>query len=850
MRDEIKGLSHAEVLEKKSLGLSNEIIDSYNSTYPQIFIRNIFSLINIVLTPLLIALGYFELYKEIIAFSTFLIINTIVSIADEVRIKKKLDELKSEFQQNARVIREGTEHLIPVSEIVQGDFVKAREGEGIIADGTIVYENYFQVDESILTGESNYLRKENGEKVMSGSYVVTGECIYVVESIGKDNYLNRLGSEAVKVKEKKSPIQYAADKIILFLVISAILAGGLNLYFSVTNGATYEQAILSLTTIVALIIPQTLIFLFTLTFTISITKLYSKGILVQKGGSIEELSNVNVICFDKTGTITTNKMSVERIKYFNIKEETFGSFYNSIKSNLVGVNETQKLVNEKYKDFEKLEVQNFDQVPFTSKQKYSLVTAIDRSKRKIIALGAFSALSDLINEKYRHTVSEYLKIEESKGFRVLLGLYHEQSKASSFDIKDPLKFETDQIIVFTIEEELNPGIKDILNNLRDQNIAVKIISGDSKISVSRICQKVGIDVEQIVDLSENGNNLNGIDFEEAVLSKTVFTRAKPEDKLRIVDILKAHGLSVAMVGDGINDVLGLKAANVSIAMESGAKIARDVSDIVLLSNDYSKIPDIFYEGDNIIFNLKLSTKMFLVKSFFALLIAGFYTLQREIVPLHPASTLIFSFLGSSVPSYVLIFTRQKVNQTVSFFSDVLRSAIPTSIVFSLLFILLQRRLAFDYNFLETNTGLIIFVLAVSLIYSLYLVWEAGKLKNILLSIFVFVFVTAIGIFETILPIDLKDDFNINAVLIGLMIFAGFIFFLLLRQVIKPKKLKYKILITVLSFVWLPIAVIFPFRDYYSVTRIPIDAYLNISIFVLIGLIAIILINQIFRRIIK
>src|SRR5690606_17589583 len=380
MRDEIKGLSHAEVLEKKSLGLSNEIIDSYNSTYPQIFIRNIFSLINIVLTPLLIALGYFELYKEIIAFSTFLIINTIVSIADEVSIKKKLDELKSEFQQNARVIREGTEHLIPVSEIVQGDFVKAREGEGIIADGTIVYENYFQVDESILTGESNYLRKENGEKVMSGSYVVTGECIYVVESIGKDNYLNRLGSEAVKVKEKKSPIQYAADKIILFLVISAILAGGLNLYFSVTNGATYEQAILSLTTIVALIIPQTLIFLFTLTFTISITKLYSKGILVQKGGSIEELSNVNVICFDKTGTITTNKMSVERIKYFNIKEETFGSFYNSIKSNLVGVNETQKLVNEKYKDFEKLEVQNFDQVPFTSKQKYSLVTAIDRSK--------------------------------------------------------------------------------------------------------------------------------------------------------------------------------------------------------------------------------------------------------------------------------------------------------------------------------------------------------------------------------------------------------------------------------------------------------------------------------------
>lgn len=845
---EIKGLSLAEVAEKKNLGLSNEVTDSYNASYITIFFRNIFSLINIVLFPLLLALLSFSLYIEVLTFSTFLIINTLVSIIDEIRVKRKLDKLKSEFQIKTIVIREGVEIEIPVSEIVQGDYVKAKDGDGIIADGEIVFERYLQVDESILTGESNYLKKEISEKVLSGSYVVTGECIYVVETVGNNNYLNKLGSEAVKIKEERSPIQKSADKIILFLTISAISVGLLNYLVSLNHSGDTQRSILSLTTVIALIIPQTLIFLYTLTYTISITKLFSKGILVQKGGSIEELSNVNVICFDKTGTITTNKMKIVNTRYFNLDNEVFGSFYNSNVKNLVSVNETQRLLNEEYKDSDIIEVNNFDQIPFSSKTKYSLICGESDEKMKVILLGAFNSISKCIDKEILNEIGDYLKNEEEKGFRVLTGIYKE-FPVGKFDISNPTDFISENIVVFTIEENLNPGIKEILSNLSKQGIAVKIISGDSKTSVSRICQKIDIDTSKIIDLSER--ELSNEEFDLAVSKMSVFTRAKPEDKLKIITALNNQGFRTAMVGDGINDVLGLKASKVSIAMESGSKITREISDIVLLNNDYSKIPDIFFEGSNIIFNLRMSTKIFLTKSIFALLISIFYTLNRDFIPLHPSSTLIFSFLGSSAPSYVLIFTRQKVESTIYFFRDVIRSSLPTALVLGVIFISFHQLYLINfYDYINSNTALVLLTLALSLIYSLYLVWEAKKIRNLILPPLVFSLLLTIGTFQTILPIDFQDSINANSILLALMGIGGILLYLFVFRKFKTSNIIIRFLLFILAFIWIPVVSIFPFRSYYNVTRIPLDLYFNILLISFIGLISIVLVNKIMRRIIS
>ncbi len=833
---QIQGLSTAEVQNKKKLGLTNEVIDSYTPSTFIIFRRNIFSLINVVVFPLLITLVFYKLYTDVFAFSTFLIINTLISISDEFRIKKQLEKLKNEFQQKVIVIRDGKEEEIPTIDIVEGDFIKSKEGEGVITDGEIVQESYLQIDESALNGESNYIRKYEGEKIYSGSYIVTGSCIYKVLNVGKNNYLNKLGSEALKFKEKRSQMQVSGDKLILFLVFAALIMGVLNFYLSSFGNATIEERVLGLTTVISLIIPQTLIFLFTLTFTISITKLYNKGILVQKGGSIEDLSNINVICFDKTGTITTNEMKIVDVEYFNTNELEVSTVYNSLKDKIVSVNKTQEIINKYFGNAKKLNHSDFDQVPFTSKNKYSLISANFDNTYKSIVFGAYSMLKERISSELDQKIEKYVSEQESNGNRVLVGLYFESSNKlidtnnKTFDLNKDLNsiitLQTAKVIVFTIEETLNPGIKTIIEDLKSQNIQVKIISGDSLQSVSRVMQKLGLSTDRIIDLSETNN-----DLKDLVTDNDIFTRAKPEDKLTIIKALQANGLKVAMVGDGINDVLSLKASDVSIAMEGGSKITREVSDIVLLNNDYQKIPLIFFEGENIIFNLKMTTKMFLVKSFFAILTTLYFSLNYLRFPLEPASTLIFSFLGTSAPSYVLVFTRQKVSKSISFFRDVLSGSIPISILYAAIFIAFYLNLknSTTLNFTQVNTVLIILVLCLTITYSLFLIWEAKKLKNILVVVFFYALVVLVGTFETILPLNPQSRTPQELItILGALIIAALIIVATQFAIIKPKKIIHKLAIILTGVIFVTVVSIFPFQTYYEVQSFPASIHLLIN----------------------
>lgn len=839
------GLTTEEVKDKKNLGLVNTTIDTYNATYPQIFRRNIFNLVNIVLFPLLIVLGTFQLYVEILAFTTFLTINTIVSILDEVRAKRKLDRLKSQFQQTARVIRDGKESLLAVSEIVEGDYILGKEGEGIIADGTVLEENYLQIDESMLTGESNYIEKDPKDKVLSGSFIVTGNCIYVIEKVGKANYLNKLGAEAFRYKKKVSSLQEEGNKLITFLVIAGFFLAALNFLVTEGTGIEITTRILSLTAIIALIIPQTLIFLFTLTFTISITKLFNKGILIQKGGSIEELANIDTICFDKTGTLTTNKMHIIKTRAFNLDLKKFGEFYNSLQKQIISVNETQKIINEFFKKYPKVEISKFNQIPFTSKNKFSLATGYNNKEFTSIIFGALTILKESIAPEILDDVMNYVLKEEQAGNRVLVGIFTKTKSdiTNDFKIKKVLENKSSSVIVFTIEEELNPGIRELLKGFAEQGIDVKIISGDSKISVSRIATKIGFIGSDIIDLSENTYS------EEELAGKKIFTRAVPEDKLKIIQILKNQGRKIAMVGDGINDVLGLKAADVSIAMESGSKITREISDIVLLNNDYKKIPMIFFEGENIIFNLKLSTKMFLTKSFMAILLATFVSIFAKALPLHPSSTLIFSFLGSSAPSYLIIFTRQKIKNTQNFFREVLSSAIPTSIIFAALMIFLYHTfINAQKPAIEINTALVLFALVFSIFYSLYLVWEAKKLKNIFIALGAIVVLMTIGIYQTILPVFQSKYSTLDQiVLLLVMVLSGFVMYFFIKKLFNPKKTLTKILLFPVSFVHVILFAAFPVQTYYQVTNISISYYIQFILVALIGLVAITVIHFFIKR---
>jgi|GEM_PF-679851 len=822
MWKQFSGLNLKQVQEQQRAGNINTQQNQHMTTYKGIWFRNIFSLINVILTPLMGILIVYGLYVDALAFAVFLLINTITSIIDEIRTKRQLDKLKSQFQSTTQVIRNSQLLEIAVSEIVLGDLIYGTEGDSIVADGNILDARYLQLDESMLTGESDYLQKETGGKVLAGGFIVTGQCVYEVIAVGKNNYLNQLSGAAVG-KKSRSRLQVNGDKLIGFLVIGALAVGALNFVTTTVGGATPEARLLSLTTIISLIIPQTLIFLFTLTFTVSSVKLFRRGVLVQKTASIPELADIDVVCFDKTGTLTTNVMFLKEIAYFNADAEELGNLYHSVAAEIVGVNKTQQLLTKHFSTFAAIPVGEVVQVPFNSKQKYSLVAAVVNGKYRQLVFGAVNVLKEYIDSKAEiKEITDYIVSQEEQGNRVLVALYSElDQKDNPTEIKI-----TNKCAVFSIEEELNLGVQSLLSQLTEQGIAIKIISGDSKTSVGRIAQKVGFNADSIVDLSE----VSEAELADLVLHKTIFTRARPEDKATLVKAIQAQGLRVAMVGDGMNDVLGMKAANVSIAMESGAKITREVSDFVLLSNDYKRIPAIFYEGDNIIFNLKLSTKMFIAKAVSGLILGIFFSLLFVPFPILPASTLIFSFLGTSAPGYVLVFSRQRVTNKRSFFRDVISAGVPAAILISIAAALAYLTLRPHSSSIALNTSFVLLFLSTAITYSLYLVYSAKKLKNIFIAAAVYVLISIVGIFQTLLPVANYQNASDRILLIGVIsIGVTAVGALIYRQMKNVRNSIRLPLIISLVLGCITLISIFPFQAYYQVTNLPVQTIVGIML---------------------
>lgn len=849
----MKGLTSIDAQNRKKLGLSNQVIDSYIPSTPAILRRNFFNLINLTLLPVVIALIYFDLEKEILAFGIFGIVNSIVSSMDEIRIKSKLQKLKSDFRLTANVVRDNVLQCIPINEIVRGDLIKVKEGEGIYADGSVVEARYALLDESSLTGESEYIKKNKDDKVFSGSFLVTGEITYTAQNVGKGNYLNKIATQSTKFKRQKSNLEKDGINLTIFLVFSAILAGLINLYATSQNPAEYR--LLSLATIIALIIPQTLIFLFTLSFTISVTKLANKGILVQKGSSIDEISNVDVVCVDKTGTITTNEMKINEVKYFNTKASDISDFLLSIKDHIVSKNKTLEVILKHYEHWTRVSEHNpksnahiqilktqssklITQTPFTSKNKFSSFKAQIEGSVVTLTLGALSELEKFIDKEVKSEVLQYVNTQEALGNRVIVALYSKipNKREQNPKIANKLNNQNSKhITVFSIHEDLNPGIGEVISSLGRQGISIKIISGDSQSSVSKIAEQIGINSSKIIELNDKNRNYSEI------IHNTIFTRATPDDKLELIKALKSKGHKVAMIGDGVNDVLAIKLADVGIAMENGSKITREIADIVLLKNDYKKIPEIFFEADNIIFNLKFSTKTFLSTAIFAIILSLIFSIYYQSpVPIFPSSTLISSFLVSGLPSYIIVFTRQSIDSAKNFLKECISSASISGIFLSIVCVInYEFAKKEDYELIQINTLMVMSILAFGITYTTYLLHQAKKLKSIHLSIFTGLLLLGVGIVQTVLPITQYKNpnelvFLISVVGAGLLIIARF--FTQLMDMSKQSKA----IVMLVIFCTLPLILIFPFDDYYTVERLPVTGYLfSVTVAFVLGMFMII-----------
>lgn len=834
---ELTGLTTKEVEHKKKLGLANDKLESFAPSKFKIIRKNFFSIMNLFLIPLLFLLAWVDRWGEVFVFLTFIIVTMIMNSSEELRIKRRLEKLQSEFRQKVKVIREGIEKEVPASEIVEGDLIKADEGDIIVADGQVVKDYYLQIDESALTGESNYLVKEKGDTVRSGAFVVTGYCYYIAEKIGKDNFLNQLGQKSTKIQKRQSDLERWGNGFITFFVIMTAILTVISLATGQQSGADRVDIVLSATTIITLVIPQTLLFLISLNFVISVSKLSQKGIIVQARGAIDELANIDILCMDKTGTITSNKMYVKRVEENGLDFEYFASVINSISDKVVSKNITFDAIEEySNKSKTQLEINDFDQIPFNSKNKYSVYTFNGKS----ILLGAFSSLKPFVDSEAATDLENQVSEFEEKGSRVVVALEFGENIIADREIKKGIK--SSQTLLLEIKELLNPGIEDVLIELRSQGIRPLIISGDSKRSIERILLEAGMSDLKSVDLSEIKNK----DYKKLVEKYDIFARSQPEDKLAIVETLRDMGKKVAMIGDGINDVLSIKQADVGIAMESGSKITRDTADIVLLGNDYKKIPTIFFEGNNIVFNLKLSTKIYVAKAFLAAVLVVFFGLRKELVPILPTTTLIFSFLGNTFPSYLVVLSRQKITPHYNFVKDVLASAIPAGIANGLITVV--GFLVFkDYlNYSKLNTVLVFVMLGTSMTYTFYLLWDYRKLTNIFILTGGYFAGFLLGIFQTLMPIYLIRELWQKIIAILAVTFGAVVVFKSIDVAAKTNP-KLKKLAIILGIGFIPLGLFFPAREYYAADPTPIEYFPVIfSLSVLYLVLLLILHNTVMR----
>ena len=637
--DEIKGLTDEMVLSRISEGKVNVSDDSRTKSIKEIVLGNIFTyfnILNIILGSAIIISGLlsFRLLYSIknCLFLGVVIANTTISIVQEIMSKKTIDKLSLLSSIKPKVIRNGNILEINVEEIVLDDILSLSIGSQIVVDSVVV-SGTCEVNESFITGETKTITKKKGDKLLSGSFVVSGNCLSKVIHVGKDNYINELSSEAKKIEQNKSVIFNSFEtlvKILSYVLVPLGILLFINQYKVVGN--SLSDAIIN--TVAALIgmIPEGLVLLTSSVMAVSVIKLSKVNVLVQQLYCIETLARVNVVCLDKTGTITTGKMKlVEVIERENYSHRDFEKIIIKLVNALPDASGTFMAIREYYN--EKVDVNVQDIIQFSSTRKYSACQIDDIS----YYIGAPEyVLKDNIG-----VIDNEIKSKQ-ENYRVLVVAL----KKGKLDEKlDNLSI----VGYLIVEDEIRKEAYDTLKYFMEQGVKIKIISGDNYKTVVNIAQKVGL------------NNLIGVDASNlredelvSIVSKTdVFGRVTPHMKKDIVKALKQDGNIVAMTGDGVNDVLALKEADCSVAMASGSDAARSVSQLVLLDSNFKSMPLIVAEGRRTINNIERSASLLLVKTIYTILLIFtclFFESEYFFVPIQ--LTLITS-CTIGIPSFVL-----------------------------------------------------------------------------------------------------------------------------------------------------------------------------------------------------
>ena len=660
------GLTSQEVTERIQKNLVNFNNQPRTKSIKEIIYSNLFTyfnFLNIFLGAAVILAGLFSgrlLYSlKNCLFMGVIFCNTVISTVQEIVSKKIIDKLSVISSSKATVLRDGKEELIEMDNIVLNDIVLLKNGNQIIVD-SIIRDGAVEVNESFITGESNTILKKKGDTLLSGSFVVSGSCVAEVIHVGKDNYINTISSEAKYIKENNSVILNSFEKIVRILSVIIIPLGAAlfcNQYLII--GSSISDAIIN--TVAALIgmIPEGLVLLTSSVMAVSIIRLGKYKVLVQQLYCIETLSRVNVICLDKTGTITTGNMKVyDIIPNKNYTKGEFTKILEKITMALYDDSPTFKALKDRFNKDIKVDV--LEKITFSSERKFSAV----RLTEGAFYIGAYEYVLKSEKNLDYSLINDY-----QQDYRILVVCKNKEQLS-----KTPTNLEVIGFVL--IEDEIRKEAKDTLEYFKSQGVKIKIISGDNPLTVLNIAKKAGIkDDLKAIDASI----INEDNVEELVVENDIFGRVTPRGKKLIILALKKLGYITAMTGDGVNDVLALKEADCSVAMASGSDAARAVSQIVLLDNNFASMPKIVAEGRRTINNIERSASLLLVKTIYTILIILTCLFTQNEYFFIPIQLTLITTCTIGIPSFVLALEPNTNIVSGNFILKIFKNSIPAGV---------------------------------------------------------------------------------------------------------------------------------------------------------------------------
>lgn len=672
----ITGLTDEEVRQRVEEGLTNRADISTDKTTKEIVISNVFTYFNLiflVITILLIMVGSFRN----LTFLPIIIGNTVIGIVQEIRAKKTLEKMSLLNAPRADVIRNGSVKQISTEELVKDDVILLTAGKQICADAVVISGN-IQVNESLLTGEADEVEKTEGSTLMSGSFVVSGECYARLEKVGNESYISKLSLEAKSMGGKEQSEMIRSINLIVKWVGIVIIPIGLILFWQshFVNGESITKSVTSTVAAIIGMIPEGLYLLTTVALALSTMKLARKKVLLHDMKSIETLARVDVLCVDKTGTITEPDMKLKEIflcKDSGADGTQTALTLDELKSLILDYanasvdNNATMLALKAYaadtltNNTSALHRTAVSQQAFSSSLKYGSVTFSDGT----YLLGAPEFI---MHEDFARIEEEIIPYAD-KGDRVLLFARYDGE-----NVENGINGSVTPLGFVALANPIRENAVKTFEYFKSQGVAIKVISGDNPRTVSRIAIQAGIEsAESFVDAA----TLDTEDkIADAVNKYTVFGRVTPKQKKQLVKALQAKGHTVAMTGDGVNDILAMKDADCSVAMASGSEAAAQAAQVVLLDSDFAHMPDVVYEGRRVVNNIQRSASLFLVKNIFSLLLSLFSVILMVTYPLEPAQVSLISMFTIGVPGFLLALEQNKDRIKGHFITNVMLKALP------------------------------------------------------------------------------------------------------------------------------------------------------------------------------